>query len=55
MLFSISSYLGLDSFSGPAFQKLLGYLSLVLALPVFFYSAADYWRSAWMSLRQRSC
>ncbi len=51
MLFSISSYLGLDSFTGPAFKKLFGYLSLLLALPVFFYSASDYWRSAWTSLR----
>ncbi len=51
MLFSISSYLGLDSFSGPAFKKLFGYLSLLLATPVFFYSASDYWRSAWTSLR----
>ncbi|MBI3414143.1 MAG: heavy metal translocating P-type ATPase metal-binding domain-containing protein [Verrucomicrobia bacterium] len=53
MLFSLSSYLGLDSFSGPAFKKLFGYLSLALALPVFFYSAADYWRAAWIGIRQR--
>jgi Cu+-exporting ATPase len=53
MLFSISSYLGLDSVSGPAFKKLFGYLSLGLALPVFFYSAGDYWRAAWVSVRQR--
>jgi Cu+-exporting ATPase len=54
MLFSIASYLGLDQFSGPAFRRLFGYLSLGLALPVFFYSAADYWRSAWMSIRHRT-
>ena len=53
MLFSISSYFGLDGFSGPGLQKLFGHLSLVLALPVFFFSAADYWRAAWISLRQR--
>ena len=53
MLFSISSYLGLDSFSGPGFRKMFGYVSFLLALPVFFYSAADYWRSAWVSLRQK--
>jgi Cu+-exporting ATPase len=53
MLFSIASYFGLDSFSGPAFRTLAGYLSFALALPVVFYSAADYWRSAWLSLRQR--
>ncbi len=53
MLFSLSAYLGLDSANGPAFRKLMGWFSLVLATPVFFYSAADYWRAAWVSLRQR--
>ena len=53
MLFSLSSYLGLDSLNGPGFRKLMGWFSLVLATPVFFYSAADYWRAAWISLRQR--
>jgi Cu+-exporting ATPase len=53
MLFSLSSYLGLDSLNGPAFRKLMSWFSLVLATPVFFYSAADYWRAAWISLRQR--
>ena len=53
MLFNLSSYLGLDSFSGPTFSRLTGWLSFALALPVFFYSASDYWRSAWRSLRQR--
>jgi Cu+-exporting ATPase len=53
MLFSLSSYLGLDSFSGPGFRRLTGWISFALALPVFFYSAADYWRAAWVSLRQR--
>jgi len=53
MLFSIASYLGLDHFSGPAFKTLTGYISLVLALPVVIYSAADYWRSAWISLKHR--
>lgn len=53
MLFSISSYLGLDSFSGPGFKKLVGYLSLLLATPVVVYSAMDYWRTSWISLRQK--
>ncbi|MHB8521474.1 MAG: heavy metal translocating P-type ATPase [Limisphaerales bacterium] len=53
MLFSISSYLGLDSFSGPGFKRLFGRLSLGLSLPVIVYSASDYWRSAWVSLRKR--
>ena len=53
MLFSLPAYMGLDKFSGPAFKSLFGYLTLVLALPVLVYSASDYWRSAWTSLRQR--
>jgi Cu+-exporting ATPase len=53
MLFSIATYLGLDAFSGPTFRQLVGWISLVLALPVVTYSALDYWRSAWISLRQR--
>ncbi|HWD18733.1 MAG TPA: heavy metal translocating P-type ATPase metal-binding domain-containing protein [Verrucomicrobiae bacterium] len=53
MLFSVSSYFGLDHFSGPHLKKLFGWISLLLSLPVIAYSAADYWRAAWVSLRQR--
>lgn len=53
MLFSIPAYLGLDALNAPAFHHLFSYLSLALALPVLVYSAADYWKSAWFSLRQR--
>ena len=53
MLFSISSYFGLDRFSGPSFRTLTGWMAFALATPVVFYSGADYWRSAWVSLRQR--
>ncbi len=50
MLFSISSYLGLDV---EHFQKLFGYLSFALALPVFVYSAGDYWKTAWISAQRK--
>ena len=53
MLISLPQYLGLDSFSGPLFRLVFGYLSLALALPVVLYSAADYWKSAALSVRQR--
>ena len=53
MLFSLPSYFGLDSASGPAFRTLVGWLSLLLALPVVGFSALDYWRTAWVSLRLR--
>ena len=53
MLFSLSSYVGMEHVDGPDFKKLFGYISFALALPVFFYSAADYWKAAWVSLRQK--
>lgn len=53
MLFSIPTYLGLDGLTGTYFQRLFGYLSLFLALPVFIYSACDYWRAAAHSLKHR--
>lgn len=53
MLFSLASYLGLDSVSEPFFHKIFGWLSLVLSLPVVIFSAQDYWRAAWFSLRQK--
>jgi Cu+-exporting ATPase len=53
MLLSLAVYFGLDAFSGPGFQRLAGALSLLLALPVVTYSARDYWRIAWASLRAR--
>lgn len=52
MLFSLPAYLGLDSLSEPLFKVLFGYLSLALAAPVVIYSASDYWKAAWLSLRQ---
>jgi Cu+-exporting ATPase len=53
MLFSISSYLGLDAFAGPGFAKMVGLISLLLATPVVVYSAAEYWRAAWRSLQKK--
>ena len=54
MLFSLPGYLGLDSASGPLFRTWFGVLSLLLSLPVLVFSASDYWRSAWVSFRQRT-
>jgi Cu+-exporting ATPase len=53
MLFSISSYLGLDAFAGPGFATMVGLISLMLATPVVIYSALEYWKAAWRSLQQR--
>jgi len=53
MLISLPLYLGMDSFSAPIFKNAFGALSLAFALPVLIYSAADYWKSAWLSVRRR--
>jgi Cu+-exporting ATPase len=53
MLFSIAGYFGFDAFTGPTLKKLVGYMSLVLATPVVVYSAFDYWRTAWTTLKQQ--
>lgn len=53
MLMSLPFYLGLDSFNGPWFKVISGWLGLALALPVVTYSAADFWRAAWLGVRQR--
>jgi len=53
MLMSLPGYFGLDSVNGPWFKVLTGWVSLALALPVVVYSASDFWRTAWVSLRRR--
>lgn len=52
MLMSLPFYFGLDSFNGPWFKTVAGWLSLAMALPVVTYSASDFWRGAWLGLRQ---
>lgn len=54
MLFSIALYLGLDAFSGPGLQRMFGWLSLALSVPVVAFSARDYWVASWHALRQRA-
>src|SRR6478609_404275 len=54
MLMSLSSYFGIDAFQAARFKPLFGYISFVLVLPVVFYSATDYWKSAWRSIQQRA-
>ncbi len=52
MLISFPEYFGLDSFSSVYLSKLFGFLNMGLALPVFLYSAQDYFISAYKSLRK---
>jgi Cu+-exporting ATPase len=53
MLMSLPVYFGLDSLNGPWFKALAGWLGLAMTLPVVTFSASDFWRTAWFSLRQR--
>lgn len=53
MLMSLPLYLGLDSFNGPWFKALAGWLGLAMTLPVVVFSASDFWQAAWISARQR--
>ena len=54
MLMSLPFYFGLDSFNGPWFKAIAGWLSLAFALPVVTFSASDFWRAARLSFRQRA-
>ena len=53
MLLSFPEYLGLNQGTDAYFVRVFGYLNILLALPVVFYSGRDYLQSAWLGLRQR--
>ncbi len=53
MLLSLPEYLDAQALISPEYKQFFGYLNLLLAVPVFFYSASDYFMSAWKGLRQR--
>ncbi|MEX2596015.1 MAG: heavy metal translocating P-type ATPase metal-binding domain-containing protein, partial [Salibacteraceae bacterium] len=51
MLFSFPDYLSLEDASLDSFKPLFSFLNLLLAMPVLVYSAMDYLKSAWKSIR----
>lgn len=51
MLLSFPEYLGMEAETETQFQKLFGYLNIMLAIPVAFYSGWDYLKSAWLGIR----
>jgi Cu+-exporting ATPase len=53
MLFSIPRYANGAPLE-PAFQRLFDTLNVLFAIPVLLYSASDFFRSAWHSLRMRA-
>jgi Cu+-exporting ATPase len=52
MLFSFPEYLGLSAYE-IRFQRLFAWLSLGFCIPVTFYSAREYFTSAYASLKQK--
>jgi P-type Cu+ transporter len=52
MLFSFPEYLSIDT-SEVFYRRLFYYLNFILSLPVLFYSASDYFTSAWSSLKKK--
>ena len=53
MLFSFPEYFALADEVKQQFGSFFGYLSILIALPVFLYSARGFFESAWQSLKQR--
>jgi Cu+-exporting ATPase len=53
MLWSFPEYLGVEK-DNPEFRAFTSYLSLVVSLPVFFYSASDYFISAYKALKYKN-
>ncbi len=54
MLLSLPQYLATEGNLTPEYAQLFAWLNIALALPVFFYSARDYFISAWSGLRHRA-
>lgn len=53
MLWSFPEYLGIEG-DNPEFRNFTSYLSFGVSLPVLFYSASDYFISAYKALRYKS-
>jgi Cu+-exporting ATPase len=54
MMLSFPEYLSMNPEEYPEIKTAFSSISLVLALPVLFYSAVDFFRSAWSALRNRT-
>jgi len=53
MMYAVPMYLAHDGDMAPDIESLLRWASLALTLPVVFYSAAPFFRSAWRDLKRR--
>jgi P-type Cu+ transporter len=53
MLFSFPEYLSLEGLE-QHFRQFFGIWNILLGIPVFFYSASDYFKSAWNGIKQKT-
>lgn len=54
MLLTFPEYLGIDIAAESSFRKFFGYLNFALALPVLFYSASEFFVSAWNAFKEKT-
>jgi P-type Cu+ transporter len=52
MLYSFPDYLGLDIYS-EYLRSIFTWLSALISIPVLVFSAEDYWKNAWYSIKSR--
>lgn len=52
MMLSFPEYFGMGEFE-QKYSDFFGYMNLAFGIPVLVYSATDYYRSAWQSLKQK--
>lgn len=52
MLMSFPEYLGYQDIA-PMWKNIFGWLSLFLSLPIVFWSASQYWQSAWQAIKNK--
>jgi len=52
MMISFPDYFGMGAFERQ-YAHFFGYMNLAFGIPVLFYSASDYFKSAWYSLKQK--
>lgn len=53
MMLSFPEYLSGNTYVEPALKNLFSYMSLLLSLPVLFYSATEFYTSAWHGLKNK--
>ncbi|MBI2271103.1 MAG: heavy metal translocating P-type ATPase metal-binding domain-containing protein [Bacteroidetes bacterium] len=53
MMLSFPEYFSYGNYTDKGMKEFFGYLNLFLSLPVFFYSASEFYISAWKSLKQK--